>query len=129
MAHFAQIVNETVIQVIAVDNNDILDEQGNESESVGIQFCKDLLNGEWVQTSYNGNFRKNYAGIGFAYDEARDAFIAHRPWDSWILNVETCQWEAPIPYPDPVFAVAFETELAPFVAPPPPPVPSRFCKR
>jgi len=99
MAHFAQIVNETVIQVIAVDNNDILDEQGNESESVGIQFCKDLLNGEWVQTSYNGNFRKNYAGIGFAYDEARDAFIAHRPWDSWILNVETCQWEAPIPYP------------------------------
>ena len=113
MAHFAQIEtvdiidenevvtgSETIItQVIVIDNNDILDEQGNESEVVGTQFCTDLLGGTWIQTSYNGNMRKNYAGIGFTYDETRDAFIAPTPFPSWVLNEDTCRYEAPIPYP------------------------------
>ena len=100
MAHFAQIENNLVTQVIVVDNNDILDEQGNESEVVGTQFCTDLLGGTWVQTSYNGNMRKNYAGIGDTYDTTRDAFIAPSPFPSWVLDETTCRYEAPIPYPE-----------------------------
>jgi hypothetical protein len=108
MAHFAQIENNIVTQVIVIDNNNTLDEQGNESETVGIQFCTDLLGGQWVQTSYNthsdehpqGNpFRKNYAGIGYTYDSTRDAFIALQPYPSWTINEDTCQWESPIAYP------------------------------
>jgi len=99
MAHFAQIENNLVTQVIVVDNNDILDEQGNESEELGIQFCQDLLGGTWKQTSYNGNIRKNYAGIGYTYDETKDAFIKPQPYNSWVLDEDTCLWEAPIPYP------------------------------
>jgi hypothetical protein len=100
MAHFAQIENNLVTQVIVVDNSDMLDEQGNESEDLGIQFCTDLLGGTWVQTSYNDNIRYNYAGIGFTYDETRDAFIAPTPFPSWVLDEDTCRYEAPIPYPD-----------------------------
>jgi hypothetical protein len=99
MAHFAQIENNLVIQVIVVDNNDILDEQGNELESIGIQFCTDLLGGDWKQTSYNNNIRYNYAGIGFTYDGDRDAFIAPTPYPSWILDESTCRWDSPVPYP------------------------------
>ncbi len=100
MAHFAQInENNLVTQVIVVDNNDILDEQGNELESIGIQFCTDLLGGDWKQTSYNNNIRYNYAGIGFTYDGDRDAFIAPQPYPSWTLNEDTCQWDSPVPYP------------------------------
>jgi hypothetical protein len=100
MAHFAQIENNLVTQVVVVDNNDILDEQDNESEALGTQFCTKLLGGDWVQTSYNGNIRKNYAGIGDTYDAARDAFISPQPYPSWVLNEITCQWEAPTPYPE-----------------------------
>lgn len=100
MAHFAKIENNIVTQVIVVDNNDILDEQGNELEEVGIQFCTDLLGGEWKQSSYNNNFRKNYAGIGYTYDETRDAFISPQPYPSWVLDEDTCRWESPIPYPE-----------------------------
>jgi hypothetical protein len=100
MAHFAQIENNLVTQVIVVDNSDILDEQGNESEVVGTQFCTDLLGGAWIQTSYNGNIRKNYAGMGDTYDPTRDAFYAPQPYNSWTLNEDTCQWESPVPYPE-----------------------------
>jgi len=99
MAHFAQIENNLVTQVIVVDNNDILDDQGNESEDIGTQFCTDLLGGTWVQTSYNGNLRKNYAGIGYTYDTTRDAFIAPQPYPSWVLDEDTCLWESSVPYP------------------------------
>ena len=99
MAHYAQILNNTVIQVIVIDNNDILDENSNESEVVGTSFCQELLGGDWKQTSYNNNFRKNYAGIGDTYDETRDAFIARQPYSSWLLDENTCRWEAPIPFP------------------------------
>lgn len=100
MAHFAEIdENNIVLRVIVVDNNDCKDQHGNESEVVGATFCHNLLGGIWKQTSYNANFRKNYAGIGFSYDEERDAFIPAKPFSRWILNEETCRWEAPTPYP------------------------------
>ena len=99
MAHFAQLENNIVKQVIVVSNQDILDEQGQESEEKGIAFCSNLLGGTWKQTSYNGNIRKNYAGIGYTYDEGRDAFIAPKPFASWVLDETTCQWKAPVAMP------------------------------
>lgn len=99
MAHFAKIESGLVTQVIVVDNSDILDESNNESEALGIKICQDLLGGTWVQTSYNGNIRKNYAGIGYTYDSSRDAFIDPSPYASWVLNETTCKYEAPIAYP------------------------------
>lgn len=97
MAHFAQLDNnDTVTQVIVVHNNELLD-NGVESEAKGIAFCKSLFGADtrWVQTSYNGNIRKNYAGIGYTYDEAFDAFIPPKPdlEGDWVLNEDTCQWE------------------------------------
>ena len=100
MAHFAQLENNIVKQVIVVSNQDILDENGQESEEKGIAFCSNLLGGTWKQTSYNGKIRKNYAGIGYTYDEVRDAFIPPKPYNSWLINESTCQWESPIPYPN-----------------------------
>ena len=99
MAHFAKLENNVVTQVIVVSNQDILDEQGQESEEKGIAFCSNLLGGTWKQTSYNGNIRKNYAGIGYTYDEGRDAFIPPKPYNSWLLDETTCQWKAPVDYP------------------------------
>jgi hypothetical protein len=99
MAHFAQLENNIVTQVIVVSNQDILDENGQESEQKGVDFCSNLLGGTWKQTSYNGNIRKNYAGIGYTYDEGRDAFIAPKPFNSWLLDEATCQWKAPVDMP------------------------------
>jgi hypothetical protein len=100
MAHFAQINESNIVtQVIVVNNNELLDENGVEQESKGQEFCTNLLGGNWIQTSYNSTFRKNYAGIGFAYDSVRDAFIPPKPYTSWALNENTCQWEAPVVYP------------------------------
>ena len=102
MAHFAQLdINNTVIQVIVVHNNELIDENGSESEEKGIAFCQSLFGADsrWKQTSYNGSIRKNYAGIGYTYDVSRDAFVPRRPYPSWMLNEETCLWEAPVPYP------------------------------
>ena len=99
MAHFAEIgLNNVVLRVIVVANEELMD-NGQESEAKGAEFCRNLLGGTWVQTSYNGNFRKNFAGIGFTYDQNRDAFIPPKPYPSWNLNEETCQWEAPVPMP------------------------------
>jgi hypothetical protein len=99
MAHFAKLENNVVTEVIVVSNQDILNEQGQESEQKGIDFCTNLLGGTWKQTSYNGNIRKNYAGIGYTYDESRDAFIEPKPYNSWVLDETTCQWKAPVDYP------------------------------
>ena len=101
MAHFAQLDdNNVVTQVIVVANDELLLD-GVESEDKGVIFCKSLFGQDtkWKQTSYNGNIRKNYAGIGYDYDASRDAFIAPQPYPSWILNEETCRWDAPVPYP------------------------------
>lgn len=100
MAHFAEIgLNNTVLQVIVVHNNELLDENGVEQEYKGASFCRNLFGGTWVQTSYNAKIRKNYAGIGFTYDSQRDAFIPPKPFASWVLNEQTCQWGAPVPMP------------------------------
>jgi hypothetical protein len=102
MAHFAKLENNKVVDVIVVNNEDILDENGNESEAVGIAFLQSIFGDRdtWVQTSYNGTFRKNFAMIGGVYDEIRDAFIAAKEYDKWILNEETCCWEPPTPMPN-----------------------------
>ena len=101
MAHFAQLNEENLVtQVIVVANEDTADQDGVENEAIGIEFCTNLLGGRWVQTSYNANIRKNYAGIGYKYDATLDAFIPPQPFASWILNEETAQWEAPTPYPN-----------------------------
>jgi hypothetical protein len=100
MAHFAQLdENNVVLQVIVVNNSDCLDENSNESEAIGVTFCQSLLGGNWKQTSYNGNMRKNYAGIGFTYDSTRDAFIPPKPYASWLLNEDTCLWDSPTSMP------------------------------
>ena len=101
MAHFAQLNDENLVtQVIVVANQDTADQDGVEKEAIGIEFCTNLLGGRWVQTSYNANIRKNYAGIGYKYDATLDAFIPPQPFESWILNEETAQWEAPTAHPD-----------------------------
>ena len=98
MAHFAQLdENNVVTQVIVVGNKDCADANGVEKESIGIAFCERLFGGNWKQTSYNGNIRKNYAGIGYTYDAARDAFIPPQPGAEWTLDEDTCQWENPNP--------------------------------
>lgn len=100
MAHFAELdENNIVLRVIVVNNEELIGVGGQEDESLGVQFCASLFGGNWKQTSYNGNIRKNYAGIGFMYDHARDAFIPPQPFPSWLLNETTCKWEAPKPYP------------------------------
>ena len=101
MAHYAEIgINNEVLRVIVVNNNELLDENGVEREENGANFCNSLLGGTWIQTSYNGNIRKNFAAIGYTYDSERDAFIQPKPFNSWVLNEDTCLWEAPVAEPD-----------------------------
>jgi hypothetical protein len=100
MAHFAKIEDGVVTQVIVVDNKDCADATGVEKESIGVAFCERLLGGTWKQTSYNGSIRKNYAGLGYTYDSERDAFIPPKPFASWILNEESCLWDAPVAMPE-----------------------------
>ena len=112
MASFAKIgLNNKVIAVHSVHNNELKDSNGVEQENIGIDFLTNLHGwSTWKQTSYNTSggvhklggtpFRKNHAGIGFTYDEDRDAFIPPKPYNSWILNETTCQWEAPVALPD-----------------------------
>lgn len=85
MTHFAEVIDGIVTKVIVAEQ-DFIDGLPNKEQ--------------WIQTSYNNNIRKNYAGVGYSYDEVRDAFIPPKPFDSWTLNEETCNWEAPTPYPD-----------------------------
>ena len=98
MAHFAEIVDGLVARVVVVNNADTA-QGGVEDGAIGAAFCANLLGGTWVQTSYNNNIRYNYAGIGYTYDTVRDAFIAPKPFASWVLNEATCCWVAPVPYP------------------------------
>ena len=103
MAHFAQLDStNNIIRVEVVNNNVITDADGNEQEQVGIDFLTNLYGGVgwYKQTSYNGNFRKNYANVGGVYDSVRDAFIPPKPYPSWTLVEDTCQWTAPVAYPD-----------------------------
>lgn len=91
MAHFAELdENNIVVQVLVTDND-----YPNE----GYDWLIETFGGTWVQTSYNSTIRKNFAGAGFTYDEARDAFIPPQPFQSWTLDEETCQWVSPVAYP------------------------------
>jgi hypothetical protein len=93
MAHFAELdENDVVLRVLVVPDNQ--EHRGHEFLSTDLG-----LGGTWVQTSYNGTIRKNYAGQDMTFDRKRDAFIAPKPFDSWLLNEETCRWESPVPYP------------------------------
>ena len=99
MAHFAELdANNVVLRVIVVGNPDTADANGVEKEYIGAAFCERLLGGTWKQTSYNGNIRKNYAGIGYTYDTGLDAFITSQPYPSWALD-ENANWQAPVPMP------------------------------
>ena len=112
MAHFAKIgLNNKVIEVQVIHNDVLLDSNGAEQESIGLDFLTKLTGwAVWKQTSYNTHggvhssdgtpLRKNHAGIGYTYDEDRDAFIAPKPYASWIVNETTCFWEAPVAKPD-----------------------------
>ena len=112
MASFAKIgLNNKVIEVLSVHNNELLDSNGVEQENIGIDFLTKLTGWAiWKQTSYNTNagvhnnggtpLRKNHAGIGYTYDEDRDAFIPIKPYNSWVLNETTCLWEAPVVKPE-----------------------------
>ena len=100
MAHFAELdENNVVKRVIVVGNADTSDANGVEKEHIGAAFCERLLGGTWKKTSYNGNIRKRYAGIGYTYNAELDAFVPPKPFASWVLNSETADWEAPTPMP------------------------------
>jgi hypothetical protein len=101
VAHFAKLdENNVITQVVVVANKDTADANGVEKEYIGAAFCERLFGGTWKQTSYNGNKRKNYAGIGFSYNADIDAFVPPKPFASWTLNNDTAQWEAPVAMPD-----------------------------
>lgn len=98
MAHFAELDENNIVLRVIVVSNEMLLEDGQESEAKGIAFCKQLFGEDtiWMQTSYNGNKRKNYAGIDFVYDQNRDAFIPPQPeGDGWILDEASCNWRNP----------------------------------
>jgi len=100
MAHFAKLDDDNIVLEVNVVANEALDPL-NEEQS-GIAFLTEWSNGytNWRQTSYNGTIRKNYAGVGFKYDEERDAFIPPKLYDSFVFNEETCRYEPPIPQPE-----------------------------
>ena len=111
MAHFVKINDSNiVITGVVLDDKDTQDESGNEVESIGAKYLSDGFGGTWKKTSYNTSsgvhslggtpFRKNYAGIGYSYDAAKDAFIPPKPYPSWTLNEDTCNWDAPTALPD-----------------------------
>jgi len=112
MASFAKIgLNNKVIEVLSINNEVLRDSNGVEQENIGIDFLTKLTGWAiWKQTSYNTKggvhssggtpLRKNHAGIGYTYDEDRDAFIPKKPFNSWVLNETTCRWESPVAYPN-----------------------------
>ena len=112
MAHFAELGMDNIVKrVVVIHNNELLDGDGVEQESLGIAFCEQLFGGTWVQTSYNANIRKNYAGVGYTYNSSLDAFIPPQPYASWTLDETTCQWQAPVAMPvDDNFYIWNETD-------------------
>jgi hypothetical protein len=118
MAHFAELnADNTVLRVVVVGNADCLDGNGQESEAAGVAFCHSLfgLETRWIQTSYNGNFRKNYAGAAYTYNESLDAFIPPQSHKGWVLNPDTAQWEPPMPYPTDGGSYAWDEEALAWV--------------
>jgi hypothetical protein len=104
MSHFAEIDEDSVVIRVVVGDNDMPNE--------GYDWIVDNLSGTWIQTSYNGNIRKNYAGVGYTYDEQRDAFIPPKPYSSWVLDEETCQWLPPLERPQDGYYVWDESTIS-----------------
>lgn len=99
MAHFVRIdENNLVVCGVVVDNNELLVD-GVESEARGSEFCHNLFGGLWVQTSYNNNFRKQYAGVGYTYNKEADVFVSPKPYGSWLLD-ENHDWQPPVARPE-----------------------------
>ena len=99
MAHFALLNDDNVVlNVLYVDNNIMLDADGNESEALGIAQCLEGLgkpNARLIKTSYSAGIRRRFAGIGYTYDEENDVFLTPKPWPSWVLNTTNYEWESP----------------------------------
>lgn len=113
MAHFAKINKDNiVIEIHVVSDANTCDANGNEDESIGVEFLKHLLGQEtnWVKTSYNGNIRKNYAGIGYTYNKELDAFIPPKPFDSWVLDEDLAYYVSPVAKPEEKNKIYFWTE-------------------
>jgi len=102
MAHFAKLgIDNIVLEVLVVNNVDTMTPQGEEREEIGVAFLQKLTgHATWKQTSYNNQFRKRFAGIGYKYDSQYDAFIPPKPYASWIFNEDDLNWVPPTPYPD-----------------------------
>ena len=102
MAHYAKIGAGNIVTKVHILANYILMKDGEENEQQGAEFLQNLYANRdlYIQTSYNNNFRKNYAGKGYTYDQTRNAFIPPKLFPSWVLNEDTCQWEAPVARPD-----------------------------
>ena len=102
MAHYAKIGAGNIVTKVHVLANHMIMKDGEENEQQGAEFLQNLHGNRdlYIQTSYNGTFRKNYAGVGYKYDKTRDAFIPPKLFPSWVLNEDTCRWDAPIPRPD-----------------------------
>jgi hypothetical protein len=102
MAHFAEIdENNIVVRVLVTDND---------APNEGYDWLVENLGGTWIQTSYNSRIRKNYASVGFTYDQDRDAFIPPKTFESWLLDEETCLWVAPLDYPNDGFTYLWNEE-------------------
>jgi hypothetical protein len=113
MAHYAFLDGDNVVTevIVGIDETELI-----EGEAPEIWYGK-FRSQNCVRTSYNGNIRKNYAGIGYTYDEERDAFIPPKPFASWILDEETCQWEAPVAYPTDGELYAWDEDSQDWVSP------------
>ena len=110
MSHFAELdLENKVIRVLVCDNNDPAGDEG-------YQWLLDNLGGTWIKTSYHGNIRFNFAGVGYSYDEVRDAFIAPKPFNSWVLDEATCQWNSPIAFPSDGKKYRWNEELGDWIA-------------
>jgi hypothetical protein len=111
MAHFARLDDNNIVTMVTViSNDDMIDENGDEAEALGIAVCEKVIGpGPWVQTSYNGNFRKRYANTGHIYNAEHDAFVEQSPYPSWVLN-DQHDWEAPVPKPEGEYSWNEETQ-------------------
>jgi hypothetical protein len=102
MAHFARVNENWIVEEVIVVNNDVIKNNvGIECDWLGEQFCRSLYGAhtKWIQTSYTGRIYKNYASVGYSFDSHRNAFIPPKPYESWLLNEDTCRWDPPAPYP------------------------------
>jgi len=102
MAHFARVNENWIVEEVIVVSNDVIkDDAGIECDWLGEQFCQSLYGAytKWIQTSYTGRIYKNYASVGYTFDPHRNAFIPPKPYESWLLNEDTCRWDPPVPYP------------------------------